>query len=55
MRSRRHAITYTFEDLPAGGRVRITTADTMARQAIHDFLRYQIREHGTGDATKVVR
>ena len=55
MRSRRHAITYMFEDVPAGGRVRITTADTTARQAIHDFLRYQIREHGTGDATTVGR
>jgi hypothetical protein len=51
MSARRDAIDYTFEDLPAGGRVRIRTRDAKARAAIHDFLRYQIRAHRTGDAT----
>jgi hypothetical protein len=38
-------ITYTFEKLPAGGKVRIKTADSDALRAIHDFLRSQIADH----------
>jgi len=55
MQQRKAAIRYAFEELPSGGRVRITTHDATAQQAIHEFLRYQIREHGTGDPTKVPR
>jgi hypothetical protein len=49
MRSLKRAITYRYEDTPGGGRVRITTSNEKARNAVHEFLRYQIREHGTGD------
>jgi hypothetical protein len=42
-------ITYTFEATERGGVVRIATSNADARDAIHDFLRYQIREHVTGD------
>jgi hypothetical protein len=42
-------IQYTCEETPAGARVLIKTADPSAMDAIHDFLRYQIREHQTGD------
>ncbi|PYR73529.1 MAG: hypothetical protein DMF86_20265 [Acidobacteria bacterium] len=31
------------------GRVRITTKDARALEAVHAFLRYQIKEHRTGD------
>lgn len=42
-------IAYAVETLPAGARVRITTADPAAREAIHAFLRFQITDHRTGD------
>ena len=44
----RDKIDYTFEATPTGGRVVIKTNDTAAREAIHAFLRYQIKEHGPG-------
>jgi len=42
-------MTYRYEEMPAGGRVVIATADAAALAALHEFLRYQIREHKTGD------
>src|SRR5947199_2142742 len=42
-------IQYTYVETPIGARVVIKTADPSALDAIHDFLRYQIREHETGD------
>ena len=49
LRSASCPIAYVYEDLDAGGRVRLTTTDQTALAAVHEFLRYQIREHGTGD------
>ena len=48
MQKRKDAIMYRYEELPNGGRVRISTADANVREAIHEFLRYQIKEHKTG-------
>jgi hypothetical protein len=48
------SITYTFEEIDRGGRVRIRTAEAEALAAIHSFLRFQIAEHQTGDSTEVV-
>ena len=42
-------IKYSYEETPNGGRVRISTADPRAREAIYQFLRFQINEHKTGD------
>ena len=42
-------ITYRYEDLAQGGAVRIETKDAATLAAIHQFLRYQITEHHTGD------
>jgi len=42
-------ITYSYEELPNGARVRIATADADALHAIHQFFDYQIREHRTAD------
>jgi hypothetical protein len=42
-------IRYSFEATPRGGLVRIATDDAAARRAVHEFLRYQINEHATGD------
>ena len=54
MRTSKSDITYTFEATENGGRVRITTANSAALTAVHAFLRYQIREHATGDPLGVV-
>lgn len=42
-------INYKNEELPAGGRVVITTGSPEALDAVHTFLNYQIREHRTAD------
>jgi hypothetical protein len=49
MQDRRSDITYKFEELPAGGVVRIVTANHDALNAIHDFLIFQIQDHQSGD------
>jgi hypothetical protein len=48
-------ITYTFEELPAGGSVRIKSSNTEAVQAVHEFLRFQIEDHQTGDSTAITQ
>lgn len=42
-------IRYKYEEISCGGRVRIESSDPVALAAIHDFLRFQITEHQTGD------
>jgi len=42
-------ITYTVETLPSGARLRIATKNREALDAIHEFLRFQIKDHRTGD------
>ncbi len=42
-------IHYQFETTERGGRVQITTANARALSAIHEFLRFQIKDHRTGD------
>ena len=46
-------ISYSFETMDHGARVRITTANVEAVDAIHVFLRYQIKDHQTGDPGEV--
>jgi hypothetical protein len=48
MKARKSTIPYQYESTPTGAKVIITTADPKALNAIHDYLRYQIREHKTG-------
>jgi len=49
MKRRAGAIRYSYEEIAGGGRVGMATSDADARDAIHDFLRFQIQEHRTGD------
>lgn len=49
MKDKRADIGYTFEELLTGGRVRITTTNHDALNAVHDFLNFQIADHQTGD------
>lgn len=53
MKRLRAEIKYEFENTERGGRVRIKTGNAEARAAVHDFLRFQIKEHQTGDALEV--
>jgi hypothetical protein len=46
-------ITYKFEKTDQGGRVRIMTENAEALKATHEFLRFQIKEHKTGDPLEV--
>jgi hypothetical protein len=46
-------IMYRYEPMLLGGRLNITTQDRNALSAIHDFLRFQIKDHQTGDPTTV--
>jgi superfamily II DNA helicase RecQ len=46
-------IAYAFVPSERGGAVRITTSDRAALEAVHEFLRYQITEHATGDPVTV--
>ena len=48
-------IAYAFEATDRGGLVRMTTANPEALSAVHEFLRYQIQEHTTGDPVTVKR
>jgi len=47
------ALTFTFEEIEGGGHVRITGGTPPAAAAVHQFLRFQIKDHGTGDPVVV--
>ena len=49
LRQRLSSIAYTYREIPLGARVEIRTQDPDALSALHEFLRYQIRGHRTGD------
>ena len=53
MKLMKTAIHYTYEEMSSGGRIRIKSVDPIAVAAIHDFVRFQITEHQTGDALEV--
>lgn len=54
MQSLKSKIAYSYEERLRGAAVRIHTSDETALTAIHEFLRYQIKEHVTGDPLKVI-
>ena len=46
-------ISYTAESTKLGAQVKIHTTNVEAIKAIHEFLRFQIQEHRTGDPLTV--
>lgn len=46
-------IRYEYEEMERGARVSIKTTNAEALAAVHEFLRFQIKDHKTGDATEV--
>jgi len=53
MKGLKDAIRYSTEPLSNGARVKIETGSPEGIAAIHDFLRFQIKDHETGDPTTV--
>jgi hypothetical protein len=53
MKELRDQIHYVFQETDSGARIRITTTNPQALEAVHAFLRFQITEHETGDSTEV--
>jgi hypothetical protein len=52
MKRLKQQIQYKYEPVENGGRVAISSGNTQAVKAVHEFLAFQIREHRTGDAMK---
>jgi hypothetical protein len=55
MRRLKADIKYQYQETERGALVGISTANTEALDAVHDFLRYQIKEHKTGDSLVVTK
>lgn len=47
-------ITYQFAKTERGGTIRINTKNAEALSALHEFLRFQITDHRTGDGSRKV-
>lgn len=46
-------ISYKYKETDRGALIQISTRNAEALKAIHDFLRFQIKEHRTGDPVEV--
>lgn len=44
---------WELRETPRGGRIAVTADNKRALSAVHDFLRFQIQDHGTGDCPMV--
>jgi len=53
MKKLKDQIKYKYEPAENGGRVVISSPNAEAVTAIHEFLKFQITEHKTGDALEV--
>ena len=50
LKARRDKLRYSYSDVPDGGVVTIRTTDREALAALHEFLRFQVSDHETGDS-----
>ncbi|SPE27829.1 conserved exported hypothetical protein [Candidatus Sulfotelmatobacter sp. SbA7] len=55
MKLLKSAIHYTYGEMQSGAAVRIKSDDPVALAAIHDFIRFQITDHQTGDSLEVAK
>jgi hypothetical protein len=46
-------VAYNFEKTERGGTIRIVTKNAEALAAVHEFLRFQIADHKTGDTLEL--
>ena len=51
----KEGVSYRFEEIPDGGRVRIATKNKEALSAVHEFLKFQISDHRTNDVLDVTK
>ncbi len=51
MKRDRKKIRWAYEETPAGGKLVASSKDAGTITAIHEFLRFQIEDHRTGDPT----
>lgn len=55
MTALKNRIRFAYVETPGGGRVDIFTTDPAALAAVHDFMRFQITDHRTGDPLTLTR
>jgi hypothetical protein len=48
-------VSYSYEDIDGGGKVRIMSKNEEALSAVHDFLKFQIEDHQTGDSKEITK
>jgi hypothetical protein len=53
MKLMKSTIRYAYEEIPSGGRIQVKSDDPVGVASIHDFLRFQIADHQTGDSLEV--
>jgi hypothetical protein len=53
MKRLKESIAYKYDEIDGGARVVITSSSQDAVAAVHDFLRFQIEDHKTGDPIAV--
>lgn len=53
LQARKAEVSYVFAKTSRGGVIRITTESAPALLAIHQFLRFQISDHQTGDSLEL--
>ena len=53
MKRLKNQITYAAQPTDKGAEVKISSANPQAVSAIHQFLKFQIKDHQTGDTTEV--
>ncbi len=54
MTQQKDNLHWDYEELPRGARLRVVADNKTALDAVHEFLRFQIEDHHTGDC-KMVR
>lgn len=53
MKKLKDGIEYRYEEIENGARVVISSGDSKAVASIHEFLKFQISDHRTGDSGKI--
>ena len=55
LKERKAEVSYKYEELENGARVRIKSTDQTSLGAVHEFLKFQISDHQTGDTTQITK
>jgi hypothetical protein len=55
MTALKNRIRFAYVETPRGGRLDIITTDPAALKAVHEFMRFQIQDHKTGDTPSVTK